>query len=70
MGSKTADCLFVGYANHSAAYRLLVLKSDVLDHNTIIETKNVEFFENIFPLKLKVDRPPSINHEVPNSELI
>lgn len=56
IGSKTADCLFIGYAEHSAAYRFLVLKSDVLDHNTIIESKNADFFENIFPLKSKVDR--------------
>ena len=27
------------------------MKSDILDHNTIVETKDAEFFENIFPLK-------------------
>ena len=51
IGSKTSDCMFIGYAEHSAAYRFLVLKSDVLDSNTIIETKNAEFFEHMFPLK-------------------
>lgn len=35
IGSKTVDCLFIGYAKRSAAYRFLVLKSDVLDYNTI-----------------------------------
>ena len=44
IGSKTSDCLFIGYAYHSDAYRFLVLRSDVLDCNTIIEIKNVEFF--------------------------
>ena len=44
IGSKTYDCMFIGYASNSAAYRLLVLKSDVLECNTIIETKNAEFF--------------------------
>ena len=42
-GSKTSDCMFIGYASNSAAYRFLVLKSDVLERNTIIETKNAEF---------------------------
>ena len=51
IGSKTSDCIFIGYAEHSAAYRFLVLKSEVLDCNTIIETKNAEFFEHNFPLK-------------------
>ena len=51
IGSETSDCMFIGYAYHSAAYRFLVIKSDVHDCNTIIETKNAEFFESIFPLK-------------------
>ena len=51
IGTKTSDCMFIGYAEHSAAYRFLVLKSDVLDCNTIVETKNAEFFEHIYPLK-------------------
>ena len=44
IGSKTSDCMFIRYAINSAAYRFLVLKSDVLESNTIIETKNAEFF--------------------------
>ncbi|KAK3001526.1 hypothetical protein RJ639_020285 [Escallonia herrerae] len=45
------------HGNHNrAAYRFLVLKSDVLDSNTIIELKDAEFFENVFPLKTKVDK--------------
>jgi len=36
---------------HNAAYRFLVLKSDLSQHNTIVETKNVEFFEQVFSLK-------------------
>jgi len=52
VGSKTSDCMFLGYAGHSVAYRFLVLKSDMIEHNTILETKNVEFFEHIFPLKV------------------
>ena len=39
IGSKTSDCMFIRYANNSADYRFLILKSDVLENNTIIETK-------------------------------
>jgi len=52
IGFKTFDCMFLGYAEHNAAYRFLILKSDVIEHNIIVETKNVEFFEHIFPLKV------------------
>lgn len=51
IGSKTSDCMFLGYAEHSAAYRFLVLNSNIIERNTIVETINVEFFEHIFPLK-------------------
>ena len=47
IGSKTYDCMFIRYANNSAAYRFLVLKSDVLECTTIIETK-MQNFLNIF----------------------
>jgi len=50
---KTSDCMFLGYAEHSATYRFLVLKSDVIEHNIVMETKNVKFFEHIFPLKVR-----------------
>ena len=53
--------MFIGYADKSVAYRFIVIKSDVLDNNTIIETKNAEFFENIFHLKMK---------EISNSDVI
>ena len=43
IGSKTSDCMFIGYASNSAAYRFLVLKSDVLESNSIIETKMPNF---------------------------
>jgi len=49
IGSKTSDCLFIGYVEHSVAYRFLVLKSDMIECNTIMETKNAELFEDVFP---------------------
>jgi hypothetical protein len=39
--------MFVGYDENSVIYNFLVLKRDVLDYNTIIEIKNLEFFEHI-----------------------
>lgn len=36
---------------------------------TIIETKNIEFFEHIFPLKSKVDKSLSTNLEEFYNEL-
>ena len=46
--------MFIGYAENSAPCRFLVTKSKntLVDVNTIIETKNADFFEIIFPMKL------------------
>ena len=52
IGSKTSGCLFLGYAEHSDAYRFLALDSNIIERNTIVKTKNVEFFENVFLLKV------------------
>ena len=51
IGPKTIDCIFIGYANNSSAYRFLVYKSEIPDvHvNPIIESRNAAFFETIFP---------------------
>ena len=53
MGPKTVDCVFIGYAHNSTTYRFLIYKFDIPDlHvNTIIESRNVSFFEEIFPYK-------------------
>jgi len=52
IGSKTLDCMFLGYLEHSIAYRFSVLKNDVIDCNTIIETKNVSSLSIFFIQKL------------------
>ena len=62
IGFKTSDCMFLGYVEHSVAYRFLVLKSDVIEHNTIVETKNIEFSEHIFPLKVSETHEQSIDN--------
>ena len=53
IGSKSVDCVFIGYAHNSNAYRFLIHKSDVPDMNVnaIIESRNAVFFEEIFPYK-------------------
>jgi hypothetical protein len=53
IGPKTVDYVFIGYAHNSSAYRFLIHKSDILDMhvNTIIESRNASFFEEIFPCK-------------------
>ncbi|GAB2278393.1 hypothetical protein Dimus_039287 [Dionaea muscipula] len=53
IGPKTVDCVFIGYAQNSSAYRFLVHESDNPDvhKNTIMESRNVVFFEHLFPYK-------------------
>ena len=53
LGSRTCHCLFIGYACNSSCYRFLVIKSDILESYTIIESENAIFFEHVFPLKNK-----------------
>ena len=51
IGPKTIDCIFIGYAHNSAAYRFLVYESNIPDihQNTIMESRNASFFEDVFP---------------------
>lgn len=53
IGPKTVDCVFIGYAYNSSAYRFLVHKSSIDDihPNTIMESRNAIFFEDVFPFK-------------------
>ena len=51
IGSKSVNCVFIGYAHNSSAYQFILHKSDVpnMNVNTIIESRNAVFFEEIFP---------------------
>ena len=53
LGPRTVDCVFLGYASCSIAYRFLVVKSEVPDVyvDTIMESRDATFFEHIFPMK-------------------
>ena len=57
IGPKTIDCVFIGYAHNSVAYRFLVHESNIPDiyKNTIMESRNASFFEDVFPCKSKVE---------------
>ena len=55
IGQKTIDCIFIGYAQNSSAYRFLVCKSEIPDihKNTIMESRNASFFEDVFSCKFE-----------------
>ena len=63
LGSHTCACVFIGYVQNSIAYRFLVVKSDVLEYNIIIEFYNASFFEHIFPMTNK-EKPIAISHDL------
>ena len=50
LGPTTFDASFIGYAKNNATYWFLVIKSEnsLVEVNSIIETKNANFFENFF----------------------
>ncbi|GJY28100.1 retrovirus-related pol polyprotein from transposon TNT 1-94 [Tanacetum coccineum] len=58
IGPKSVDCIFIGYAKKSTAYRFIVheSKNPDIQKNTIMESRNASFFENIFPCLSKGKR--------------
>ena len=66
LGPKTVDCVLLGYAFNSISYRFLIVKSEVSDMHvgTIMESNDVTFFEDIFPMK---ETPSSSIQEMPSS---
>jgi hypothetical protein len=57
LGPKTVDCVFLGYAHHSIAYKFLVIKSKVPDVHvdTFLESRDATFLENIIHMKNSYD---------------
>ena len=53
IGFEIVDCVFIGYVVNSKVCQFLIHKSDIpeLHVNTIIESDNVELFEQIYPYK-------------------
>nr|GEV12506.1 zinc finger, CCHC-type [Tanacetum cinerariifolium] len=63
LGEKGFDCIFVGYAEHSKAYKFYVIEpNDSVSINSIIESIDAIFVENRFYL---IPRPKDI---IPNSD--
>ncbi|GJZ50608.1 zinc finger, CCHC-type containing protein [Tanacetum coccineum] len=63
LGEKGIDCIFVGYAKHSKAYRFYVIEpNDSVSINSIIESRDAIFDENRFS---SIPRPKDI---IPNSD--
>nr|GFA04584.1 zinc finger, CCHC-type [Tanacetum cinerariifolium] len=63
LGEKGIDCIFVGYAEHSNAYRFYVIEpNDSVSINSIIESKDAIFDEYRF---YSIPRPKDI---IPNSD--
>nr|GEV46647.1 zinc finger, CCHC-type [Tanacetum cinerariifolium] len=63
LGEKGIDCIFVGYAEHSKAYRFYIIEpNDSVSINLIIESRDTIFDENRFS---SLPRPNDI---IPNSD--
>ncbi|GJW85150.1 zinc finger, CCHC-type containing protein [Tanacetum coccineum] len=63
LGEKGIDCIFVGYAEHSKAYRFYVIEpNNSVSINSIIESRDAIFDENRFS---SIPRPKDI---IPNLE--
>jgi hypothetical protein len=62
IGPKTVDCVFIGYAHNSSAYRFLIHKSDIPDMhvNTIIESRNDHFLRKYLHVNLHKKEIPLI----------
>jgi hypothetical protein len=53
LGPKIVDCVFLGYAPPHISSRFFVIQSEIPDVHvdTFLESRDVTFFENIFPMK-------------------
>ena len=63
LGPKTVDCVFIGYTQNSSAYRFLGydFKNPGIHKNTIMESRNALFFEDVFPCLNKEEQISTSN---------
>nr|GEU52297.1 zinc finger, CCHC-type [Tanacetum cinerariifolium] len=67
LGEKSIDCIFVGYDEHSKAYRFYVIEpNDSISINLIIESRDAIFDENNFS---SIPRPKDIIPNVQESQM-
>ncbi|KAJ9557464.1 hypothetical protein OSB04_012078 [Centaurea solstitialis] len=61
LGPKTMDCIFIGYAQNSSAHWFLMYesKNPEIHKNTIMESRNASYFENVFPCLNKEEQVSS-----------
>ncbi|GKB05235.1 zinc finger, CCHC-type containing protein, partial [Tanacetum coccineum] len=58
LGEKGIDCIFIGYADHSKAYRFYVIKpNEYISINSVIESRDAMFDEKRFT---SIPRPKSM----------
>ncbi|XP_077215490.1 uncharacterized protein LOC143850059 [Tasmannia lanceolata] len=64
LGERGIECIFLGYASHSKAYRFLVIEpNDFIDVNTIIESRDAFFYENRFTaIPKEIEPTTSVDH--------
>ncbi|GJT64728.1 retrotransposon protein, putative, ty1-copia subclass, partial [Tanacetum coccineum] len=67
IGHESVDCIIIGYAKNSSAYHFIVhdSKDPNIQKNTVMESRNASFFENVFPcLTKKTESSSRIDDEV------
>jgi len=71
LGANIMDCVSIGYALNSSAYKFLVHKSEIFDiHvNMIIESRNDVFYEDIFRTNGKKKRLLAKEHMKQHSRM-
>jgi hypothetical protein len=64
---KIVDCILLGYVHHSTAYKFLVIKSETPEIlvDSLMESWDITFFENIFPMKDAYSLSSSSNEFIP-----
>ena len=66
-GERGFDCIFVGYAHHSHAYRFYVIElNDYLSVNSIIESRDAIFDETRFS---SISRPKDLKVSTNDQEI-
>ncbi|GJX18816.1 hypothetical protein Tco_0221493 [Tanacetum coccineum] len=65
LGERGIECIFVGYAEHSKAFRFYVIEpNESVSINSIIESRDVIFDENRFSsVPIVIDVPLLLDHE-------
>nr|KAJ0211296.1 hypothetical protein LSAT_V11C400216860 [Lactuca sativa] len=64
LGERGIDCIFIGYVEHSKAYRFYILESnDSVSINTVIESRDAIFDEERFT---SIPRPRDMIHQSSN----